>query len=47
MGLFGSYLVKRDEQLDLTGTREINLYYWGFIGNYLPYTFNTVKKSKK
>ena len=43
MGLFGSYLVKRDEQLDLTGIREINLYYWGFIGNYLPYTFNTVK----
>ncbi len=42
-GLFGSYLIKRDEQLTVQDNNEINNYYWGFIGNYLPYTFNTIK----
>ena len=42
-GLFGSYLIKRDEQLNIQDNNEINNYYWGFIGNYLPYTFNTIK----
>jgi hypothetical protein len=43
VGLFGSYLIKRDEQLSLEDKTEINLYYSGFIGNFLPYTFNTIK----
>jgi hypothetical protein len=43
VGLFGSYLVKRDEQIVVTDSTTTNLYYQGFIGNYLPYTFNTIK----
>jgi len=43
MGLFGNYLIKRDEQLNLEDTTQINLYYSGFIGNFLPYTFNSIK----
>lgn len=43
VGLFGSYLVKRDEQINITNSTTTNLYYQGFIGNYLPYTFNTTK----
>jgi hypothetical protein len=43
VGLFGSYLVKRDEQIDVNSSTTTNLYYQGFIGNYLPYTFNTIK----
>lgn len=43
VGLFGSYLVKRDEQIASVSSSKTNLYYQGFIGNYLPYTFNTIK----
>lgn len=42
-GLFGTYLVKRNETLDSNDENTINKYYSPFIGNYLPYTLNTVK----
>jgi hypothetical protein len=42
-GLFGTYLVKRNETLDSSHENTLNKYYSPFIGNYLPYTLNTVK----
>lgn len=41
MGLFGSYLIKRTESLETNVNNLNNLYYRGFIGNYLPYNFDT------
>lgn len=45
MGLFGSYLIKRTESLETNVKTNVNnlnnLYYRGFIGNYLPYNFDT------
>jgi len=41
MGLFGSYLIKRIESLESNVNDINNFYYRGFIGNYLPYNFDT------
>jgi len=43
MGLFGSYLIKREEKFNLNEEIRITRFYFPFIGNYLPYTFNTLK----